>query len=608
MMPSSRMTRSLAPALAVAACLFAGTALAAAPVLAGGPLEVRLLYDNSGSMYPGYAPDGTGTAKSVSGAPYFHQDASFLAWLRDLLAQQTIVDGERVSLWAATSNGAFEPSDVALVDGPFPVRELGRRALLAGLPPPGRTTYLAESLRAVSRGFEGLIWLVTDNVVERRGEQVDAGIRDFFRLLQSEPRFRSVHLYKHPFEDRGRGLTATLAVYAILVADHKPADDSLADFDRKLAEALPAAVRSGGERLFPAGDGYLKLKDLNVNPIELVDIRVEQIADSREPQRGDEMVQLRIRGKVINRLTQHTITAGTLTLRLASDLEPVPGAGGEVSVEPIRASAFAPVPAVLPGEIKPGASRELELVLTSREPIGLRTVGFGAWWKSATSGLTVEFRGEVEAKPSEGLPLRFERAAMRGIFGIDLAGDVFQFPDSETLHDPLPTTGPVTLAFSSGTGRQLLLVVLALLLLGLLSLATWWFSRTSRYRIKAGDEPERIVALRRLARAEISYRRHALGALERDLLGESRFRPREGNAALSVKPMAEEGHYLVSVRDEGSFSLVIEPWTQGGLSRPSSGPRPPRVRRSSPGSSAPVSAPDAAAAAPRARPTIPRPR
>jgi hypothetical protein len=39
--------------------LLAGRLEGSAAITTGGPLPVRILYDNSGSMYPGYTPPGT---------------------------------------------------------------------------------------------------------------------------------------------------------------------------------------------------------------------------------------------------------------------------------------------------------------------------------------------------------------------------------------------------------------------------------------------------------------------------------------------------------------------------------------------------------------------
>ena len=80
----------------------------------GEPLRVRILYDNSGSMHPGYTAPGTPGRKTKSelGVRSFHEYPEFQQWLGDFVARQTILDGAAVGMWTFTSQEQFAPEDI----------------------------------------------------------------------------------------------------------------------------------------------------------------------------------------------------------------------------------------------------------------------------------------------------------------------------------------------------------------------------------------------------------------------------------------------------------------------------------------------------------------
>src|SRR5436309_11109153 len=98
-------------------CLLAGALDGWAAISTGGPLLVRILYDNAGSMYPGYTPPGTAGRKTKIelGAHYYYEDPEFQGWLGDFVASQTILDGSTVGMWTFTSNGEFSPAGIKKV-------------------------------------------------------------------------------------------------------------------------------------------------------------------------------------------------------------------------------------------------------------------------------------------------------------------------------------------------------------------------------------------------------------------------------------------------------------------------------------------------------------
>src|ERR1700754_4960844 len=206
---------------AILAILLALTAasIASAQLTPETPIPVRILYDPSGSMYPGYRPPGYADRRTRAelGVRYFHQSPAFAQWLHDFVQSQTIVNASSVGMWTLTSNGQFTAADIRQVHPMVPMREFKVATALGNFPVvPGDRTYLTESLQAFSREFTGLIWLITDNIVETEAGRPDEGVKRFFESLEGRPELRSVHLFRYELQDGGQ--TSTLAVYGILVS------------------------------------------------------------------------------------------------------------------------------------------------------------------------------------------------------------------------------------------------------------------------------------------------------------------------------------------------------------------------------------------------------
>ena len=91
-------------------CIAAG--VEAAPITPGSPLPVRILYDNSGSMYPGYRPPGSPDrhTRDQLGVHFFYQAPGFAQWLDDFVRGQAAMGGATAGMWTFTSNGAFTPA------------------------------------------------------------------------------------------------------------------------------------------------------------------------------------------------------------------------------------------------------------------------------------------------------------------------------------------------------------------------------------------------------------------------------------------------------------------------------------------------------------------
>ena len=560
---------------------------ALATLAAGSPLRVRILYDNSGSMYPGYAPPGRpGTPKSSSGARYFHEYPEIREWLADFVARQTILDGATVSMSTFTSQGDFSPGDVREVHPEVPVEQFDIARAVSRFPGQvGRNTYLAEVLDRSTRGFEGFVWLITDNIVETRAGDPSADVRRFFQILKDEPRYRSVHLFKYPFRDERARQSATLAVYGILVSEPEVPDAVLAYYDRKLRSSFRFANRRQGDpppQLFP-GREHLKLKDLKVEPMGLLQVVLDD-SDKGQFKEGGPRVQLNLTGRIQSYLTQHSVTGGRYHLEFAGPLEPEAWARRDLGAQPLAPALFQPVQVEIREEIPPNQSRDVTALLSSSQPVSFASRGgLGAWLRLAMNGAVVKYTGRVRMS-FDGVQVQLERDQMAGIFGIDEASSIFDFQDVSSLPSVAPSEATVSFALKTGSSRTAILLLLLAVLAALVGIPAAMLSRKRWYRIRITGTPERLVALRRLGSHEIVHEEQMLGRLSRGFAGDHELTPNAGSAAFTITPARQPDTFDVRFRDGRGCQLSVEPQGGGGKTRrkrvdpepapPSIGPAP----------------------------------
>lgn len=616
MQQSDRRLRALLP-LALGICLCAADSRGAAAALSlERPLEIGLLYDNSGSMYPGYAPPGRpGTPRSVSGAQYFHQYPEVQEWLSDFVARQTILNGGHVSMSVLTSGREFHPSDLRQVHPRVPVAAFDVRRAVTEFPsPPGDMTYLTEGLDRFTRGFEGLVWLITDNIVETRLGQADREVERFFRSLRDERRYRSVHLFKYPFRDPRTGQSAALAIYGIVVSNAEVPPSVLTFLDRKLRSDFRFANRRRGNPpppLFP-GREHLKLKDLSVDALELETApSLEVVIESRDRSlfREKQNVRLELGGVVRSYLTQHSVTAGRYTLELEGALAPDEASRRRLGLVDFPAGTFQTFSGTLSEPIPPNGSQNVASSLQSRTPLSMSFDSFTGWLRAAFSGAVVTFTGTVKMSFGD-VQVRLERDRLAGIYGIESASSIFDLQDVRSIRvEPSRTQISFDLETSSQRTWLLLLVLAVLGVPAVLSFLA--LRRPQRYRIEVSGSPATVVALRRLGGHEVVHEGQRLGRLSRGFASGYNFAPTTGSATIAVTPAGLDGAYDVRIRDR-RYRLAIEPLGAGATRQPTSGrpgitiatagsavPGPPATR----GTAQPPTQPGP----PTARPKIGRP-
>jgi hypothetical protein len=544
---------------AILVFLLAAAIDAAADLTPGTPVPVRILYDNSGSMYAGYQPPGAADRRTRAelGAAFFHESPAFAAWLDEFVKRQTIVDAGTVGMWTFTSGDRFTPDDIREVHRAVPVAEFDVETAIGNFPEhAGASTYLTETLQSFTRDFTGVVWLITDNIVETQEGQPDAGVQRFFDTLKTQPEFRSVHLFKYPIEEGGR--SAALAVYAIVVSNGDVPTPALAYYDGKF-RTLREARQAGGTDLFP-GREYLKLKDLQIEPMR-PDLRLVLDSGENGTFKEGRTVHLKVEGEIRSYLTQHSVTGGRYELAVASPFVAEDWAQRGLGAQPLVAEVFDAVSGEIREPIPPGGARNVQAELQSTQPVTFTPRGIGDWLRLAWSGATVRYSATARMAFTD-VQVRLEPQQMAGIFGIDQASSIFKFQDITTLPRVQPTLVPVTFALRAGSSRSGILLALFALLLTLLGVAAFLLSRAQVFRIAISGTPERIAALRRLGRQDVTFDGKLLGRLSRGFVNGYAFDPVRGDAALTVVPASEPDTWDLRLTGGALRRLSIK--TEGG--------------------------------------------
>jgi hypothetical protein len=540
--------------------------LDAAPIAPGAPLPVRILYDNSGSMYPGYRPPGSPDRRTHDqlGVHFFHRAPGFTQWLDDFARSQTALGGSTLGMWTFTSNGAFTPADIHEVHPVVPVHDFRAETAVANFPPhPGNNTYLTETLTTFTRDFTGLVWLITDNIVEEKAGEPDAGVQQFFQTLAQSNELRSVHLFKHTFEENGQ--SSALAVYGILVSAQEVPPATLAHYDRKFSDLFP-------------GHEHLKLKNLSIEPLTLhADLQLVLADRDKGMFKEGQSVQLDLDGEIRSHLTQHAVTTGRYELAIASPFVPESWAQRDLGAQSLSPDLFDATSGGITQEIPPNGSRRVHAQLGSNQPVSFTPSGVGEWLRLAWSGAAVRYTGAVRMSLAD-VKVRLQRQQMAGIFGIDHASSIFSFQDVTSLHGIQPSVVPVSFALRTGASRTAILLTILAVLGAVTAAALLALSRKQTFRIAVTDTSPLIVALRRFGTYNVTYEgRQLLGRLSRGLVDYD-FQPARGNPAFTVVPSGDGETWDVKFIGGPSRRLSIKP-EGGGTKKP---PKPGAPARAAP--------------------------
>lgn len=527
------------------------------------PLDVRILLDNSGSMWPGYDPGGGGLLRSQVGEKFYWDRPWFVSWLDDFAAAQSELGAGRVSLTVFRSDSnVFRRDDLETLMPPAPLDSFRAREALERLGDNdwGLYTHLAPALTAHSADFEGLVWLITDNVVESGRSQPAQEVVEFFEQLRDRERYRSVHLFKLPAERSGPSQSGTrepaLAVYGVLVSTTLVSDETKAHYDRLFREIFLRHQRpSGRGPLFPEQQ-HRKLKDLRVDALDLVvqeKLRVN-VRPSSGTFRENEITRLEIPCILSSNLTQHAVVAGSYRMRAVGPFRPDDWSREHLGLQPLSPALFNSKAGRLATEIPPRGRYPLDIPLSSKEPVDFDFSGF-AWLRAALHGVRAQYTGTVEMS-FQNLRVDLKREELIGIFGAERVPEIFDVQDVGSIQ-VTPTRAPITFILESSSGRGLLLLLLLLLIGTPLAVGGWWGLRKAPYRVNLGEAaPTQNVNLRRLGSHRVTHSGHYLGTLIRTLGGSPDFRPNRTSAAVQVESR-DALHHQVTVSGK-SFPLTIE--------------------------------------------------
>jgi hypothetical protein len=555
--------------------LCAAFAVDAATMTPDAPLPVRILYDNSGSMYPGYRPPGAPDRRTHDrlGVHFFYQAPGFTRWLDDFVREQSAVGGDTVGMWTFTSNGAFTPADIHEVHPVVPLRDFHAETAVANFPPrPGNNTYLTETLTTFTHDFTGLLWLITDNIVEETAGEPDAGVQQFFETLAQSNDLRSVHLFKHTFAENGQ--SSALAVYGILVSAQEVAPETLARYDREFRDLFP-------------GHEHLKLKNLAIEPLTLhADLQLVLADRDKGMFKEGQSVQLGLQGEIRSHLTQHAVAAGHYELAIASPFVPEPWAQRNLGARPLAPDLFDSAGGDITAEIPPNGTRAVHAELGSNQPVSFSPRGIGQWLRLAWNGAAVRYTGTVRMSLAD-VKVRLQQQQMAGIFGIDHASSIFSFQDVTALRGIQPSVVPVTFALHTGSSRTAILLLTLAILAAIAIAAALVLSRKQTFRIAFASAPESIVALRRLGAHDVIHEGNLLGRLSRGLVDGYDFHATTGNPRFTVVPSSDGDAWDVKFIGGPSRRLSIK--AEGGRSR----------KRPKPGGAAARAAPPPAPSLPR---------
>jgi len=541
----------------------------AAPLTRDGALPVRILIDNSGSMYPGYQPPGTPNRRGREelGVHYIYQLPAFAQWLDELAQRQRVIGGTTAGMWTFTSNGAFTPADIREVHPVVPIRDFHAADGLARFPErTGNSTYLTETLDAFSHDFTGLVWLITDNIVETNAGQPDVEVQRFFQSLARQQEYRSVHLFKYVIEENGQ--TATLAVYGILVSAAPVPAETLAWYDDRFGE------------LFPRRE-HLKLKDLSIRPMVLrADLQL-LLADREKGAftEGDN-VQLALDGEIRSLLTQHSVTAGRYELAIGESFVPEEWAQRDIGARPLASEVFDSVSGSIDAPIPPNGTRRVEALLHSQQPVSFTPKGPVEWIRLAWNGATVRYTGAVRMAFTD-VRVKFEPERMAGIFGIDHAGAIFDFQNVATIPNVQPSLAPVSFTLRTGSRRTAILLVVLAVLAMLTGIALFLLSRRQIFRIRVSGSPERLLSLRRLGSGNVMHEGTMLGRLSRGIVNGYAFHPVPATPNVTVVPAGDGENWDVKLPG-GTRRMTIKADGGGVSASPPADTKTPSVRAAPP--------------------------
>lgn len=535
--------------LALAAAVLTGSASAAfrtGGIVAGKPIPVRILVDLSKSMYPGYRVESFhGPRRFVDEFPAFRK------WFGGFVRSMMVFKASRVSVVGFASDSRRTPADAHVALGPdSPPDRFDEAAVFAGWRHTGLETDLDRNLRALTRDFEGLVFLVTDNRVETSTASETEATETFFRRIKESDRFQAVHIYRYDLQDPASGQTLSLAVYGLLVSPDRPDDSTALFFDNGFKTPGLVGLFQGR---------HLKLRPLDVKPVTLnVKFTTTNHGGTRFVE--NEPVQLLFEAWITNN-TLFTLRRGKCAITVKGSFHPKDRrTQKEYGLEPLSNTLFKALPIDSIPEVAPGARRKLlrKIVLDTRG-IPLKVTGLWNWLSKACGGLEVEYAGtgSITARDLEFALTREGFEKLAGIYGEESLRRVFRIDEKRLVPVARPDTFPISFRLK-GDPRYGVLVAIILVLLALpLAVAAIILFKKASCRVRVGAA-EHYLALRRFGSAPVTMGGLLLGCVSRGAGSTFSFRPAPPSPFFSIRTTADPGLFEVFPKDSPPVRLEVQ--------------------------------------------------
>jgi hypothetical protein len=516
-----------------------------------------VLYDASRSMYPGYNPGEHPNPRP----PYFHERTEFVQWLFGFMASQAEKFGARRIELDAFYNVGQQPNiridsllqtesleELHALAGPAGGSQRGR-AIFESIgrahadQAVGQRTYLLEALKQVQGNWDGIIWLITDNVVEEAGRDSPeaADVDGFFYHLRDEPRYCSVHVFSYPYNMDGRA--GTLAVYGIIVSSERPEQSVHESLDSRFFDMVNA---------FPRGK-HLKLRDLNVSPLEFSPVcTVRLFTDESFFSNEGHRLDIDHTAAITSNLTQHSLVSGAYSV-FTGEFQPVGNQAAAYGVQPLPAEVLGESRGDLP-VLPPEGSVSINGTLEGRQKLHLRGMGFLSKLKWALSGEPIRYEGDIHIQLTN-LKLNFEPQRLDEIYGMSRAPAIFGINSGIAGLSDQQVARHITISVTPPYIMGWLILMVLLFLLALVGSAIWFFFRSSNYRIsKAGDST--VVSLRPLGNYSVRHEGLLLGILRRRMSKDFIFVPNNG-PGLQVEAQNDPGSWRAVLSASGEDKKVL---------------------------------------------------
>lgn len=525
--------------------------------IAGRRLHHAVALDYSGSMYGGYDDEEPGKAPCgwhigadghhVRNGPYYWETAEFAQFLGDgplgALTGAELVYPVAFNRFVTVlgADGSYSTFDGATrsfpVPLPSPVR--GRDAVLAALTATGtgrlpanpakapfgdpRQTHLNEVLEAASALFEsfderdGILWVVTDNIIEQAPADAGEVVRDlrynqqFYETLKNDPRWQVIHAW--PIHRASWMCGSTLMVYGLYYSSRQRIGEGeygelCHGAEAQLAHELQIeAFRHYAHAASPSPGRPFKLKPHDIEVVKLSFVGQVQCDPVKVGMRGECRAQI----EVVNLLDHRQIEEAEIVL-VNGRCDPWGLRAGRLW--PVRIAAPFCAGTItrtlkLPHAIQPGRPEKLAIRFESPPVETVRTT-FADHWESSNFGRFLMFgRMDVGIRDLK-TSLVIEKEALQNVYGVKDLPSLFSNPSTDNLQTSICL--PLSVHNPSFFASFLLVALIAAAVL--LVVIVLWLLKSSFRNILIDGVDQGRFRLRRIGSRDLKLQGKTIGRVK----------------------------------------------------------------------------------------------